>query len=261
MKESLVKKLSASYNFTLFELLISIGLLVVLAVVLLRTLFLTANYWNKTDERAQLQADAKIVFSLLTDELGNIVYQPKSDPSDSGFYAPILLEKVDGESRLWFVTHSRLQNTDDHGEGESDVCKVAYRFVPSTGVLERACCGDNMVGVTGKDFYDFSVADSDYYPIAMFSEREQVIGSIADMTFKAYKADNSQISDSSSFDSDEIRYIRVKLELLPAKRFEEYKDLSNTTTPSQAEFMAKYGRVFYKTFWIKPLDRGAEYEK
>ena len=46
--------------FTLFELLISVGLLVVLSVVLLRTLVLTSDYWIKTDEQAQLQADAKM---------------------------------------------------------------------------------------------------------------------------------------------------------------------------------------------------------
>lgn len=242
--------------FTLFELLISVGLLVVLSVVLLRTLVLTSDYWHKTDEQSQLQADAKTFFSLLTDDLGNLVYSAKN----GGFYAPLHIES----NRLCMVTHSRLQSMVEENSKEisaySDVGKVIYRFVApgssTSGRIERMCSSDAVVNGNTLGSFDMSSTNSNtFYPSTLVN-RSVIIDTVADLRMTAYKVEDDElkpISHGDVFNSPAVRMIHVKLVLLPVKHFREYDSLSGNNAKNA--FITKHGRVFYKTFWVKPTNQ------
>ena len=227
--------------FTLFELLISVGLLVVLSVVLLRTLVLTSDYWIKTDEQAQLQSDAKTFFSLLSDDLGNLIYAPRT--STGGFYAPLHLEN----DRLCMVTHTRVQtNTNTY----SDVCKVAYKL--SGRKLERWLISDNASDTSKYEMTNTSATV--FYPTTEWAVNEVVIDNVIEFEPKAYYFDSNgepqREANGDVFASKRIRMIHVKLVLLPEKRHAEYNGLSSEE--EKRDYIRKHGRIFYKAFWINP---------
>ena len=229
--------------FTLFELLISVALLVVLSVVLLRTLVLTSDYWIKTDEQAQLQSDAKTFFSLLSDDLGNLIYAPRT--TAGGFYAPLHLEN----NRLCMVTHTRVQ-TDSNTY--SDVCKVAYKFDNSTKKLKRWLIPDNSTDTSKYEMTNTSATI--FYPTTEWAVNEVVIDNVIEFEPKAYYFDSNgepQREDNGDvFASKRIRMIHVKLVLLPEKRHAEYNALSGSE--KKGDYIRKHGRIFYKAFWINP---------
>lgn len=225
--------------FTLFELLISVGLLVVLSVVLLRTLVLTSDYWIKTDEQAQLQADAKTLFSLLSDDLGNLVYKSKQE----GFYAPLLVEN----NRLGIVTHGLVQTKDGT---YSDVCKVVYEYHP--GYVERKCSSDAEVIGDNLNSWNLGAGESGFY--SQTAVTGTVIDTVIEFTPKAYYFDNNgelvPENNSAVFKSQQIRMLHVRLVLLPEKRHAEYNGLSSSE--KKGDYIRKHGRIFYKAFWINP---------
>lgn len=162
--------------FTLFELLISIGLLVILSVALLRVFVLTGDFWSAGDEQARLYADAKTALSMISEDLENIVYQnTNSDGGTTPVTAPIWLEAwpiststkicsytsyatVDGTpgaytAALHMITRTTMRLTSN---ANSDICEVDYYFMPPTsdgtdwstlfsrsGTLVRCCVDDN----------------------------------------------------------------------------------------------------------------------
>ena len=242
--------------FTLFELLISVGLLVILSVVLLRTLVLTGDYWHKTDTQAQLQSDAKTFFSLLTDDLGNLVY----GKSNGGFYAPLHLD----ENLLCMVTHNQLQSKVGNKDAFSDVCKVIYKFTESSagtpGRIERMCSSDAVVnGNTLGSFDMTSTASSTFYP-ATLENKSMVIDTVVDFQATAYsfEKDGSEykpkkVDHGDVFASSSVRMIHVRLVLLPVRYFKEYNSLSSSAEKN--DFVSKHGRIFYKTFWVNPSNQ------
>ena len=135
-------------NFTLFELLISIALLVVLSVVLLRTMVLTADFWHYSNEQTNLYLDSKIVFNMLGEEISNIVYDYKNYGDNAGddnvkLVAPVYFQdtafstgatgfnregsEISHGKALYFVSHTRRDNADTD---KSDICKVTYKYYP-----------------------------------------------------------------------------------------------------------------------------------
>ena len=229
----------------------------ILSVVLLQTFALTADYWRKSEEQANLQADAKTVFNLLSGELGNIVYQAASSIGDT-FHAPIFI----GNSgrRLCFVTHSKIQQglmANSSGTASySDICKVEYSFTAPSGgnggILTRRYAGDSVIVDGTSSHFDFSAGTAaDFYPTGMGSSNT-VIDTVLDFSATAYDTNSNTVSAGNTFSSDAIRYIRVRLELLPAERFNEYNSLSGT---DQDEYRTRYARIFYKTFYIKPINQ------
>ena len=247
MRKHKNRKFTRKSCFTLFELLISVGLLVVLSVVLLRTLVLTSDYWIKTDEQAQLQADAKTLFSLLSDDLGNLVYKPNEESDEAGFYAPLHLEN----DRLCMVTHTRVQtNTNTY----SDVCKVAYKL--SGRKLERWLISDN----ASENLYKMSdTSATDFYKSTGWEVDGVVIDNVIKFEAKAYIFEKdgsneikklSPVDNGSVFDKFDIRMLHVKLKLLPEKRHAEYNGLSSEE--EKGAYIRKHGRIFYKAFWINP---------
>ena len=244
--------------FTLFELLISVGLLVILSVVLLRTLVLTGDYWHKTDEQTQLQSDAKTLFGLLSDDLGNLVYAK----SNGGFYAPLHIEST----RLCMVTHNRLQSESDGKAAYSDVSKAVYKFTAPSGSaagrIERMCSSDAVVSGDTLNTFDMSSTARDTFYPATLANKSAVIDNVVNFQAAAYKfqKDGSEykpekVADTDVFGSAEVRMIHVKLVLLPAKYFREYNAISSSDTAARNSFVRKHGRIFYKMFWIKPTNQ------
>ena len=256
MKKSSANKFIRKSCFTLFELLISVGLLVVLSVVLLRTLMLTSDYWSKTDEQNQLQADAKTFFSLLSDDLGNLIYTG----NNGGFYAPMDVEI----NRLCMVTHNRLQGKIGSKDPYSDVSKVVYLFTaPSgsaSGKITRMCTSDAAVNGNTLNKYDMtSDSRSAFYP-ATLDNSAMVIDTVADLQISAYMFEKDgtedkpkKISYNDTFTSSSVRMIHVKLVLLPVNRFREYNDLSSDAKKN--DYVVRHGKIYYKTYWVKPSNQ------
>ena len=244
--------------FTLFELLISVGLLVILSVVLLRTLALTGDYWHKTDEQAQLQADAKTLFSLLSDDLGNLIYAAAA--ADGGFYAPLHIE----DNRLCMVTHNRTQSKINTKEAHSDICKVIYHFVApvgeTAGRVERKCSSDANATASNPGKFDMSATSSSSFYTEELDNSSTVIDTVVKFETAAYKfvkndetVTTVKVSNSDVFTSSDIRMIHVKLTLLPAKLFKQYSEVSGES--EKQEYIRKHGKIFYKAFWIKPINQ------
>ncbi len=167
-------------HFTLFELLISVGLLVILTVVVLRTFLLTSDFWSSSEEQARLYSDAKTVFMLISEDLENIIYQQDTAASeDTGITdqskyitAPLWIgamsytgsqepiesytgypgNKKYGAS-LHMITRTNRGLADS---ADAYIAQVGYYFVPPTqsgddwssvysgdGELVRYCVGDN----------------------------------------------------------------------------------------------------------------------
>ena len=240
--------------FTLFELLISVALLVIVSVVLLRTLALTGDYWHKTDEQTQLQSDAKILFSLLSDDLGNMIYAK----SNGGFYAPLHLEN----NRLCMVTHNRLQSKINSIDAFCDVSKVIYKFTASSastpGRIERMCSSD--AAVIDNNHFDMSLTTSGTFYPATLDNKSTVIDTVVEFKATAYKFEKSggedkpvKVDNDKVFSSADVRMLHVKLVLLPAKRFKDYNALSGAAAKN--DFINRHGRIFYKTFWVKPSNQ------
>ena len=164
-------------NFTLFELLISVGLLVVLSVVLMRTLVLTTDYWQHTAEQSEMYIDAKIIMSQLNSDISNMLYSRSArvtttndiaiplysrefTPSDSytAVEDPLISSHVPGwiaamvtrtnEQTTLSGTVSNVTATDQSNAAHSNVCKVAYIFYPpvQSGSVEPLSGNDNAPG-------------------------------------------------------------------------------------------------------------------
>ena len=205
-------------NFTLFELLISVGLLVILSVVLLRTFALTSDYWQYSKDQSEMYIDNKVVLSMLGDELSNIVYNYSNISGDyetekaQRLFAPINIKEFDLSNNLaniagtdsnkakalCFVAHTRL----DSEAKNSDICKIAYVYYPPRtngfagynnldedkvpdrqhgGVLVRAILDeDDSFDLTGGQTLDA------YFNFATDNMR-QVVSGIIDFQIYAYK--------------------------------------------------------------------------
>ncbi len=210
-------------NFTLFELLISIGLLVILSVVLLRTLLLTGDFWSAGDEQARLYADAKTALSIISEDLDNIFYQNTSANSPAGatdITAPLWLEAVaypSSPEKIRSYMSYQKQGVDttigDYGaalhmitrtgwgrssSAKSDLCEVSYYFVPPTqsgddwsslysgdGTLVRGCVDDSATGYNFTGRTASTGMDSIFAPTG--SDLKTLITGVLDFRVYAYQ--------------------------------------------------------------------------
>ena len=137
-------------NFTLFEMLISASLLIVLTVILLRMFALTSDYWHYSEGKSNVYIDNKILFNLLNDELSNMIYDYSNAAKDDAFHAPLYIGESNHNSSgtikypkdqgsgsytsqeltkyqiISFVTRTKRDSDAEH----SDIAKVAYVFFP-----------------------------------------------------------------------------------------------------------------------------------
>ena len=271
-------------NFTLFELLISIALLVVVAVVLVRMLALTGDYWHHSNEQSDVYVNNKVLFNMLADELGNIVYDYSNANDSNRVHAPLFIGefnagssgmiKVEGESldkgrTICFVTHTRRDSSTE----DSDICKVAYVYYPpllesssgysnlnddkvpceKNGVIVRMILDeDDSTVFTGNqsmgDYFKFDLANA-----------KQVIEGVIDFQLYAYKIDSDEVlSEADAADSKgglkNIRAIQVVVTMMPPERCKEFRtDYQDKSDDEQREFLQKYARTFSRTFWINAM--------
>ena len=277
-------------NFTLFELLISIALLVVLSVVLLRTMVLTADFWHYSNEQTNLYLDSKIVFNMLGEEISNIVYDCKNygynNSEDVKLVAPLffqensITEKAfnrNGEDSnakrkaLYFVSHTRRDNADTD---KSDICKITYQYYPplkidsdgynvfesngnvpskgKNGVLVR-----KVVNIDdSKGNLVSSQQNKDFFDANGTSNLKEVIDGIIDFQIHFYKQGevNPTSAPSSKDDYEKLSAIRVSMTLLPSNRMEEFrKNYLSAAAADKRHFLLKYSRTFSRTFWVNPM--------
>ena len=276
-------------NFTLFELLISIALLVVLSVVLLRTMVLTADFWHYSNEQTNLYLDSKIVFNMLGEEISNIVYDCKNygytHSEDVKLVAPLFFQDTafatgntgfnrDGQNishgkALYFVSHTRRDNADTD---KSDICKITYKYYPplksesagygiflangnvpsrgKNGVLVR-----RVVNIDDSSL-DSSQQNKDFFEADETSDLKEVIDGIIDFQIHFYK--KGQViptsAPSSKDDYEKLSAIRVSMTLLPKNRMEEFrKNYLSADAAVKRHFLLKYSRTFSRTFWVNPM--------
>lgn len=153
-------------NFTLFELLIAVGLLVILAVVLLRTLVLTTDYWKYSAEQSDIYNDAKMIMAQLNSDISNMIYSRTARTTTNSDVAIPLYSRYlpdnnvgytwmrnpfystsfynSGTAYGWctsMVTRTDMQitqsgsgssvnTTDNANVNHSNICKVTYIFYP-----------------------------------------------------------------------------------------------------------------------------------
>lgn len=147
-------------NFTLFELLISVGLLVILAVVLLRTLVLTTDYWKYSAEQSEVYNDAKMIMAQLNSDISNMLYRRSVSQATttSEVAIPLYSSHLNNATYTWMrnpfygsnatfgwcigmVTRTDMQiaqsgtagsvsTTDSMNLDHSNICKVVYVFYP-----------------------------------------------------------------------------------------------------------------------------------
>lgn len=137
-------KRTQRHNFTLFEMLISIGLLVVLSVVLLRTFALVSDFWRTTNNQTLSYADANVTLSNISEELSNIIYNYEASGDEKKLKAPIYVgeqsvtpacfsgtsNSVNKGKVLCFLTRTQKGEEEDNTADFSNICKVAYIFYP-----------------------------------------------------------------------------------------------------------------------------------
>lgn len=275
-------------HFTLFELLISIGLLVVVAVVLVQMLALTSDYWHHSNEQGDVYMDNKVLFNMLSDELGNIVYDYSNASVADSNHAPLFIGeftagssgmiKVEGDSldkgrTICFVTHTRRDSDTEN----SDICKVAYVYYPplqetSGGYSnlddDKVPCEKN--GVIVRMILDEEASTSfksgqsmgDYFKFDL-ANAKQVIEGVIDFQLYAYKmksdTDGETLEAADSPDSQaglkNVRAVQVVITMLPPNRCKEFRtDFQDRSDDEQREFLHKYARTFSRTFWINQMN-------
>jgi len=250
-------------NFTLFEILISTALLIILTVVLLRMFVLTGDYWHYTEGQNDIYLDNKILFNLMNDELSNIVYDYSNAAAADKFHAPLYIGTFDhGVSgtikypapsgsgyttkelnkgiTLCFVTRTKRDSDAEH----SDIAKVAYVFYPpikdsanytflndsrvpgkKNGVVVRMILDeDDATKFTGDQTM------GKYYEFDL-NQGKQVIDGVLDFQVTAYKYNTGDTdekltkADASSGNEGvkNVRAVVVTMTMLPPDKMAEYK--------------------------------------
>ena len=275
-------------NFTLFELLISVGLLVILAVVLLRTFMLTADYWKFSAEQSETYIDAKIVMAQLNEDISNMLYE--KDPTSvadeiavplySGSFTPIhhySPVKLPGSNTpkgwcLGMVT--RVGRNDSTDEALSNICKVAYIYYPpaaSGSVDISGLSSTEQDRINGKEngvlLRGYITEDTDnylkggetiqnFYSGAMSNVR-QLSDGIIDFKIEPYKKSGSSFAlVSYTAGSKEglkgVDALRLSMTVMPTDKLTEYKKLldDNAADAELTAFIHKHGRKFTRTYWV-----------
>ena len=250
-------------NFTLFEMLISASLLIVLTVILLRMFALTSDYWHYSEGKSNVYIDNKILFNLLNDELSNMIYDYSNAAKGDAFHAPLYIGTFDhGASgtikypedqgngsyntkeltkgvTLCFVTRTKRDSDAAH----SDTAKVAYVFYPPLKDSSNGYTFLNDSRVPGEkngvvvrmilDEDDSTVFTgnqtmSNYYKFDL-AQSKQVIEGVLDFNVKAYKYDaaNKKLEDADASSGNSgvqnARAIVVTMTMLPPDKMTEFK--------------------------------------
>ena len=273
-------------NFTLFELLISVGLLVILAVVLLRTLLLTADYWTFSAEQSETYIDAKIVMAQLNEDISNMLYEKAptsvvdeiSVPLYTGSFnvAYTAVKQPDATPKGWCLGMvSRQVSSESGDETLSNICKIAYIYYPpakSGSVDISGLSSAEQDKINGKEngilLRGYITEDTDnylkggdtiqnFYSSAMVNARQLADG-VVEFNVTAYRKNGSSFSEVTYSAGDKkglsnVDALRLTMTVRPTDKLAEYKKLvtANAADAELRAFMHKHGRKFTRTYWVK----------
>lgn len=274
--------------FTMFELLISVGLLVILSVVLLRTFQLTADYWKFSAEQSDTYIDAKIIMTRLNDDISNMLYEMAPESVDKKISVPLYTgsftvsytaikplnsDGSEGTARGWCVgLVTRVPVTEENPSG---ISKVAYIYYPPAAQGSSVPISNSTV--TGKDhgvlmrgtvtettanYLNGGQTMQNFYQGAMASAT-QIADGILDFKVQAYSlsgttftAKNYNSSTHNIKGMDDVSALRLTMTMMPVDKLEEYRQLLNksgVTSEEKHDFIHKHGRKFSRTFWVNAL--------
>ena len=273
--------------FTLFEMLISAALLIAITVVLLRMFVLTGDYWHHSQSQSNVYIDSKILFNLLEEDLGNIIYNYENAGDATRIHAPLYANEfslstsgmtieyagntVDQGVALYFVTRSKRGNTSEH----SDICKVAYVFYPPlaesssghsfSGSAEKLKDEKNGMIVrilqTENDSADFTGNKSEMKNYFNFDTKKSklITTGVLEFSVDFYKNESGKLTAVNEFDAkkgyENISAVRISVTMLPPDKCLEYRTAYQSKTDDERkEFLQKYSRTFSRIFRVSPMN-------
>ena len=270
--------------FTMFELIISVGLLVIISIILMKTFILTSDFWKYSADQSQTFADAKIVMNMLNEDISNALYEASpSDQADeivvplyAGSFTPsgytVFKDNDNNSIKGWclgLVTRTRTVGSDPT---LSNICKVAYVYYPPSANGNVSALNENKVpgrnngvllrGEISEDTDDYLKMPNgetlqNFYQTAMNSA-VQLADCIVEFKIEPYSLSGSTFSKNNAHDSrkgfSNVKALQLNMTLLSQDKFDEYKKLPNANGIDRKAFLHKHGRKFTRTFWLKTLN-------
>lgn len=274
--------------FTMFELIISVGLLVIISVVLLKTFVLTSDFWKYSADQSQTFIDAKIVMNMLNEDISNALYEASpSDRADeivvplyAGSFTPsgytVFKDNDNNNIKGWCL--GLVTRTAGSDRTLSNICKVAYVYYPPAASGNVSALNGNKVpgrnngvllrGEISEDTDEYLQMKSgetlqNFYQSAMNSAT-QLADCIVEFKIEPYSLSGSTFSKKSYSNADDsrkglsnVKALQLTMTLLSQDKFDEYKKLPNANDIDRDDrkaFLHKHGRKFTRTFWLKTLN-------
>ena len=273
--------------FTMFELIISVGLLVVVSIILMKTFILTSDFWKYSADQSQTFADAKIVMNMLNEDISNALYETSpSDQADeivvplyAGSFTPtgytVFKDNENDNIKGWCL--GLVTRTAGSDRTLSNICKVAYVYYPPSASGNVSALNENKVpgrnngvllrGEIAEDTTDYLKMKSgdtlqNFYQTAMNSAT-QLADCIVEFKIEPYSLSGSSFSKKSYTSADSrkglsnVKALQLSMTLLSQDKFDEYKKLPNNSNSDREDrkaFLHKHGRKFTRTFWLKTLN-------
>lgn len=272
--------------FTMFELIISVGLLVVVMVVLLQTFLLTSDFWKYSADQSQTFIDAKIIMNLLNEDISNAVYEASPSAADDEIVVPLYTgaytpsgytpfkDNENNDLKGWCL--GLVTRTAGADPTLSNVCKVAYIYYPPAKSGNPGLDEDNypgrsngilLRGEINEETDDYLWMKSgetlqNFYQTAMTSA-SQIADCIVEFKVEAYSLSGSTFSKKTYSASDNrkglsgVKALQLNMTLLSQDKFNEYKDLPDNSAAAREDrkdFLNKHGRKFTRTFWLNALN-------
>lgn len=273
--------------FTMFELIISVGLLVIISVILMKTFILTSDFWKYSADQSQTFIDAKIVMNMLNEDISNALYETSpSDQADeivvplyAGSFTPtgytVFKDNENDNIKGWCL--GLVTRTVGSDRTYSNICKVAYVYYPPSANGNVSALNENKVpgrnngvllrGEISEDTDDYLRMQSgetlqNFYQTAMNSA-VQLADCVVEFKIEPYSLSGSSFSKKSYTSADSrkglsnVKALQLSMTLLSQDKFDEYKKLPYATASEREDrkaFLHKHGRKFTRTFWLKTLN-------
>ena len=246
-------------NFTLFELLISTALLIIVLVVLLKVLAMTGDYWHYSNKQSDVYVDQKVLFDLLEEEFSNQIYDYSNSDDEKKIFAPLSIStfsnnaadalNINGNelkngTMLCLVTHTRRDSEAEY----SDICKVGYIYYPPVAANSNVY---NNIGKNGGDDYVPRRNDgvivrvlldedspgkftgnqtmSDYFDFDYTLAKEVISGVVKfEVQPLKFNSGSNKFETPDALDNNaglkEVRAIKVTMTMLPDGHFDEFRN-------------------------------------
>jgi prepilin-type N-terminal cleavage/methylation domain-containing protein len=108
--------------FTLLELLVSAAILGIVMFVMLAAVDTSMRLWKTTQDKINVDREARTAFSLIADDLKNMINPPAPIPQ------PIFQNPDNTGKFMEFLVLKPTEYQSEGDENRGDVCYVRYRF-------------------------------------------------------------------------------------------------------------------------------------